>query len=80
MPKQNEIDWLGRHILAALKERGLAQSYIEDKRRELAGLDRLETIRWCIRLDRDNLSALADRLGITLPELATTVRTITRKL
>ncbi len=80
MPKRKEIDWLGNHVLEVLKKRGLPESYIKDKRRELAGLDRLETIRWCTRLDRNNLSALADRLDILLPDLATTVRTVTQKL
>jgi hypothetical protein len=71
-----QLDWLAEEVLATFAELGFDAPYIADKRNTLAGKDRFAVLVWCNNLDAGCREALANRLGIALDDLDTTIKTI----
>ena len=71
-----QLDWLAEEVLATFAELGFDVPYIEDKRHTLAGKDRFAVLVWLNNLDSDCREVLANRLGIPLDDLDTTIKTI----
>lgn len=67
--KNEQMDWLANEILAVLESSTDDRSYIESKRGDFIGLDRMSAARKINNLDSENQLALAIRLGISIEDL-----------
>lgn len=74
--KTKKLDWLATEILSVYEENNLDPCYIENKRQDLLGKDRLAVLRTCSSLDERNLHGLAKRLTLTVGQLNTTLETL----
>lgn len=72
------LDWLAAQIIAIFEDTDLGAAYIEDIKKKLTGLDRLEVLRWCNNLDADRKEDLAQRLNLNTADLNITLRTLQR--
>jgi hypothetical protein len=73
-----QLDYLAEEVLTTFAELGFNAHYIEDKRHSLAGKDRFAVLVWLNNLDSGCREALANRLGIALADLDTTIKTVAR--
>ena len=73
-----QLDYLAEEVLSTFTDLGFDTHYIEDKRYTLAGQDRFAVLVWCNNLDAGCKEALANRLGIALDDLDTTIKTLAR--
>lgn len=71
-----QLDWLAEEVLDTFAGLGFDAPYIEDKRHTLAGKDRFAVLVWLNNLDAGCREALANRLGIALADLDTTIKTV----
>lgn len=73
-----QLDYLAEEVLTTFAELGFDRAYILDKRNTLTGKDRFAVLVWCNNLDAGCKEALANRLGIALDDLDTTIKTLAR--
>jgi hypothetical protein len=73
-----QLDWLAEEVISTFAELGFDRAYILDKRNALAGKDRFAVLVWLNNLDSGCREALANRLGIALNDLDTTIKTLAK--
>ena len=73
-----QLDWLADKIIAALETTDMAQSWIQDKKREYTGKTRLEIMRSLSNFDSDNLNAICESLDVTHEDMQTTLSVLSK--
>ncbi|MBU1723630.1 MAG: hypothetical protein KJ892_07255 [Gammaproteobacteria bacterium] len=73
--KAPPLDWLAEQVCAVL-ETTCGKDYADSKRARLAGEPRFKVLVWLNELDHNNLTALANRLGIPVADLDVTRKTV----
>lgn len=60
------LDWLATHVLDVLVQHdpSLAGGWIEGKRKDLVGRNRMQVFQWINNLDRPSRAAIAESLGV----------------
>lgn len=74
------MDRLGEEILGVYQEAGLNAEYIESKRNNLEGKNRLECFKHIYSLDTGNMSRLAAKLGVSPHALEVTLAVMQKVL
>lgn len=70
------IDFLAMQVLEALKKAGVAQSWIDDKKHDFEGFDRLKVLRSFSNLDQKNLTAVCEQIGVSMQDMQATLRVL----
>lgn len=73
-----QYDWLASEVIRVFEVLGFDQVYIESKRNDLVGKDRLEILRWCNNLDTQCKAALCERIDIPVENFNITIETLKR--
>lgn len=65
---KKQLDYLAEQACAVL-DASCGKAYADEKRARLTGVDRFGVIVWLNELDKENLSALAERLNVDFHDL-----------
>ena len=72
------MDFLAAKVIDALQKTQMAKSWIEDKKANLARMDRLTVLRSMSNLDDDNLRAVCSELDVDIGDMVATLRVLTK--
>jgi len=70
------FDFLATETLSALAKTDMQKSWIDDKERDLKGLDRLEVLRSFSSFDSENLMAVCEKIGVSFDDMQATLRVL----
>lgn len=74
-PTTQTLDWLAQKVVDAIRQ-GNDTSWVEQKRREFAGIGRLEVLRSLGNLDSLNLNAVCSGIGVSFEEMQATLNVL----
>lgn len=76
MTKNPELSQLAGIIINIFNDHGFDAAYVEDKIKELQGMDKLSCLTWCNSLDVPRKTSLALRLNVSPEALMITIKTL----
>lgn len=72
------MDFLATKVIDALQKTQMPMSWIEDKKADLAEMDRLGVLRSLSNLDSDNLRAVCSELEVDVRDMSSTLRVLAK--
>ena len=75
MQKEQSLDWLAEKVINALSKDN-DPGWVEQKKRELQGMDRLKVLRSLSSLDQLNLTAVCEQIGVSPDEMQVTLNVL----
>lgn len=72
MQKEQSLDWLAEKVINAFSKDN-DPGWVEQKKRELQGMDRLKVLRSLSSLDQLNLTAVCEQIGVSPDEMQVTL-------